>query len=81
MEEKALSLIKDDIHNLNNWLNKITTLSGLTRYQLEAKGIDLEKLEEEKKRLVKILRDIEGYALKIGEMLNELHKVISDAEK
>ena len=81
MGEKMIGLIKDDIHNLNNWLNRITTLSGLTRYQLETKGIDLEKLEEEKGRLVKILKDIEDFALKIGEMLKGLHKVVRDAEE
>ena len=69
-----LDKIKDTFHSLNNWLNKITILSGHTRYTLETKGIDKERLEDEKRGLVKILSDLEDYALKLGEILKVLRR-------
>ncbi len=69
---EELNQLKQEFHSLNNWLNKITTLSGLARYQLETKGLDLERLEEERGRLIKLLNDLEDYALKIGEILKKI---------
>lgn len=77
MEDTVLSPLRKEFHSLNNWLNKITMVSGLTRYELETKGLDPEKLEDEKKRLVQLLNDFEGYALKMGEILKVLRKELT----
>ncbi|MBU1062252.1 MAG: hypothetical protein KJ957_02815 [Candidatus Omnitrophica bacterium] len=74
MEETLNPSLRDEFHSLNNWLNKITTLSGLTRYELETKGFDLEKSDEEKERFIKLFSDIEEYALKTGEILKKVRK-------
>jgi len=48
----------------------------MARYHLEEKGIDLEKIEEEKKRLIKILDNMEENAMSVGEILKKLRKNI-----
>lgn len=68
--------VKQDFHSLNNWLNKITILSAVTRHQLETSGFNLESMEEEKKRFIKLLNDMEEYALNIGEILKNLKKTV-----
>jgi len=76
MKEKLDAVIRDDFHSINNLLNKITTQAGMTKYRLEENSIDLEKIEEEKERLVKIMAGMEEDALKIGEILKKLRKSI-----
>jgi DNA-directed RNA polymerase subunit F len=73
MEDKP-SPLRQRFHNLNNWLNKITVYTGQLRYNLQTKALDPENLEEEKKRLIKSLDDIEGYAFKIADILKDLKK-------
>jgi len=73
--------IRQDFHSLNNWLNKITILSAVTRHQLETKGFDMESLEDEKKRFIKLLNDMEEYALNIGEILKGLKRTVEAPEK
>ncbi|MDP8230966.1 MAG: hypothetical protein P9L93_07725 [Candidatus Gorgyraea atricola] len=77
MEDTVLSPLRKEFHSLNNWLNKITIVSGLTRHELETKGLDPEKLEDEKKKLVQLLNDFEEYALKIGEIVKSLRKELT----
>lgn len=72
-----LDTVKQEFHSLNNWLNKITMLSGQARYELETRGFDLDKLEEEKKKYIGLLDNVEEYALKIGEILKRVRKSIS----
>jgi hypothetical protein len=48
----------------------------MTRYHLEENSINLEKIEEEKARLIKVMDDMEENALKIGEILKKLRKSI-----
>ncbi|PIP68077.1 MAG: hypothetical protein CO035_01880 [Candidatus Omnitrophica bacterium CG_4_9_14_0_2_um_filter_42_8] len=69
-------ILRDEFHSINNLLNKITTQAGMARYHLEEKGIDLEKIEEEKKRLIKILDNMEENAMSVGEILKKLRKNI-----
>ena len=76
MGEKLEDITKDDFHAINNLLNKITTQAGMTRYHLEEKGINLEKIEEEKAQLIKILDSMEENAMAIGEILKKLRKSI-----
>ncbi|MFC1621543.1 hypothetical protein ACFL2G_04480 [Candidatus Omnitrophota bacterium] len=71
------SPLREEFHSLNNWLNKITIASGQTRYELETKGLDPKKLEDEKKRLVQLLSDFENYALKMGDILRVLRKELT----
>ncbi len=77
MEDIMLNPLRKDFHSLNNWLNKITIASGQRRHELETKGLDPKKLEDEKKRLVQLLNDFEDYALKMGEILRALRKEIT----
>lgn len=74
MEEKSGAAVKDDFHNINNLLNKITAQAGMTRYHLEENSINLEKIEEEKTHLIKVMDGMEENALKIGEILKKLRK-------
>ena len=74
MEEKLSAAIKDDFHSINNLLNKITTQAGMTKYHLERKSLSLEKIEEERARLVKVMNGMEEDALKVGEILKKLRK-------
>ena len=76
MEEKSSAAVKDDFHSINNLLNKITAHAGMTRYHLKENSINLEKIEEEKARLIKVMDDMEENALKIGEILKKLRKSI-----
>jgi len=76
MKEKLDAAIRDDFHSINNLLNKITTQAGMTKYRLEENSINLEKIEEEKERLVKVMAGMEEDALKIGEILKKLRKNI-----
>ena len=76
MDDELRSLLEKEFHSLNNWLNKITTLSGLAKYRLEEKGFDLEKMDEEKKNFISMLKDIENYALSMGKVIKELRKDI-----
>ena len=76
MERKSGAAVRDDFHSINNLLNKITTHAGMTRYHLEENSINLEKIEEEKARLIKVMDDMEENALKIGEILKKLRKSI-----
>ena len=76
MGEKSGDITKDDFHAINNLLNKITTQAGMTRYHLEEKGINPEKIEEEKGRLIKILDGMEENAMAIGQILKKLRKSI-----
>lgn len=80
MREKLDSDIRDDFHTINNILNKIAAQAGMTKYHLEEKGIDSEKIEEERKRFIKIMEDMEENALKIGEILKKLRKSIDTRE-
>lgn len=80
MEEKPGAVVKNDFHNINNLLNKITTHAGMAKYYLEKNGIDSEKIEEEKARLIKVMNGMEENALKIGEILKRLHKNIHTRE-
>jgi len=79
MPEK-LDKIKETFHSINNWLNKITILSGQTRHKLETQGIDTKRLKDEKGQIVKVLSDLEDYALKIGEILKALRKKLASKE-
>lgn len=72
MQEK----LREEIHSINNLLNKITTQAGMARYYLEEKGFDPAKIEEEKERLIKVLDNMEENAMNIGELLKKLHKSI-----
>jgi len=76
MKEKPGSVIRDDFHSINNLLNRIATQAGITRYHLEENSIDLEKTEEEKAQLIKVMGDMEENALKIGDILKKLRKSI-----
>lgn len=78
MERKSGAEFKEDFHSINNLLNKITTQAGMTRYHLEEKGIDLEKIGEEKAHLIKAMDDMEENAMKVGEILKKLRKSITD---
>lgn len=78
MEEKTVSGIRDDFHSINNLLHKITTQAGMARYHLVENGINLEKIEEEKAQLIKILDSMEENAMAIGEMLKKLRKGIHE---
>jgi len=69
-------ILRDEFHSINNLLNKITTQAGMARYHLEEKGIDPEKIKEEKERLIKIMDNMEENAMNIGEMLKKLRKNI-----
>ena len=69
-------ILRDEFHSINNLLNKITTQAGMARYHLKEKGIDLEKIEEEKERLIKILDSMEENAMNVGEILKKLRKSI-----
>jgi hypothetical protein len=80
MKEKPDIAVRDDFHSINNLLNKITTQAGITRYHLDENGINAEKIEEEKARLIKVMDSMEENALKIGEILKKLRKGI-DAGK
>lgn len=74
MEEKSGMSIRDEFHSMNNWLNKITTSAGMARYYLEKNGIDVNNIEEEKTKLIKLLDEMEENAMKIGEVLKRLRK-------
>lgn len=76
MENILSDALRQEFHSLNNWLSKITTLSGVARHHLETNGIDLEKLEEEKEKLIKVLNELEDYALKIGDILKRVNKSV-----
>jgi hypothetical protein len=77
MEEKTVSSIRDDFHSINNLLHKITTQAGTARYHLAENGINLEKIEEEKAQLIKVLDSMEENAMAIGEMLRKLRNNIT----
>ncbi|MFH1853935.1 MAG: hypothetical protein ABH815_01325 [Candidatus Omnitrophota bacterium] len=68
-----------EFHGINNWLNKITLLAGQSRYELEVRGFDAQNLEEEKKRFIKLLNDIEDRAMKVGAILKDLKLRIKEA--
>ncbi len=72
--------LRDEFHSINNLLHKITTQAGMARYHLEEKGIDLEKIEEEKKRLIKILDSMEENAMNVGEILKNCAKALKPGE-
>ena len=72
--------LREEFHSINNLLNTITAQAGMARYHLEEKGIDLEKIEEEKKRLIKILDSMEENAMSVGEILKKLRKSIEAGE-
>ncbi len=74
MGDEKKDLLKQEFHELNNLLNKITTNAGLVRYELKTKGIDSGKLDEERERLTVVFSDLEGYALEIAGLLKKLHK-------
>ncbi|MFA4992136.1 MAG: hypothetical protein WC569_06120 [Candidatus Omnitrophota bacterium] len=74
MEEKSDMTIRDDFHSMNNWLNKITTSAGMARYHLEKNGIDVNNIEQEKAKLIKLLDEMEENAMKIGDALKKLRK-------
>jgi len=74
MEKTQGALVKDDFHNINNLLNKITTHAGMAKYYLEKNSINPEKIEEEKAQLIKVMAGMEENALKIGEVLKRLRK-------
>jgi len=74
MEETPGTAAKNDFHNINNLLNKITTHAGMARYYLEKNSINPEKIEEEKTRLIKVMSGMEENALEIGEILKRLCK-------
>ncbi|MCX5687449.1 MAG: hypothetical protein NTV71_02220 [Candidatus Omnitrophica bacterium] len=80
MEEKLGVTMKNDFHNINNLLNKITTHAGMTKYYLEKNGINSEKIEEEKTRFIKVMSGMEENAMKIGEILKKLRKNIHTKE-
>ncbi|MFH1479582.1 MAG: hypothetical protein ABIG92_07440 [Candidatus Omnitrophota bacterium] len=71
---------KEDFHAVNNWLNKITTQSGMTRYNLEKNGFDPSRLEEEKENIIKLLDDVEGYALEVGRILKGIRQSIAKSK-
>jgi len=75
------TLLKQEVHSMNNWLNKITILSGQARYELETNGFTVEKLEEEKQKFIKLLNDVEESALKVGEVLRNLRKMVDGAKR
>jgi len=74
MEETPSTAVKNDFHNINNLLNKITTHAGMAKYYLEKNSINPEKIEEEKAHLIKVMAGMEENALKIGEILKKLRK-------
>jgi hypothetical protein len=74
MKEKSDITIRDDFHSMNNLLNKITTQAGIIRYHLAENGINSEKIEEEKARLIKAMDSMEENALKIGDILKKMRK-------
>ena len=80
MEGKLSAEARDDFHSMNNLLNKITAQAGMLKYHLEVKGIDPEKIEEERDRLIKAMVAMEESALKVGEILKKLRKVLSAYE-
>ncbi len=80
MERKSDAAVRDDFHSINNLLNKITAQAGMTRYHLEENSINLEKIEEEKAHLIKVMDAMEENAMKIGEILKKLRRSI-DAGK
>lgn len=74
------SLLRKEIHDLNNYLNKISLQAGQAKYELETKGFDFNNLENDKARLIKVLDDLEANALKIGDVLKNLSKTIKASE-
>ena len=80
MEEKLEATIRDDFHSINNLLHKITTHVGMAKYSLENNSINLEKIEDEKARLIKVMDGVEEDALKIGEILKKMRKSIHAGE-
>lgn len=76
MEEKSTITVRNNFHDINNLLNRITTQAGMTRYHLEENGFDLEKIEDERAKIIKIMDAMEGNALKIAEILRKLHEDI-----
>jgi len=77
MKNELRTLIKKEFHTLNNWLNKITILSGMARYRLETKGIDRDNLEKHRKELIRYLKDMENHAIKIGDILKKMHHTLN----
>jgi len=69
-----LNTLQDEFHKLNNLLNRITVLSGQKRYELQTKGLDLNKIDDEKEGLIKLLGSIEDCGMEIGKALKELRK-------
>jgi len=69
-----LNTLKDDFHKINNMLNKITILSGQKRYELQTKGLDMSKIDDEKEELIKLLDNLEDCGIEIGKALKELRK-------
>jgi len=69
-----LNTLQDEFHKLNNLLNRITVLSGQKRYELQTKGLDLNKIDDEKEGLIKLLCSIEDCGMEIGKALKELRK-------
>lgn len=69
-----MNTLKDEFHKLNNLLNRITVLSGQKRYELQTKGLDLNKIDDEKEGLLKLLGSIEDCGMEIGKALKELRK-------
>ena len=69
-----MNTLQDEFHKLNNLLNRITVLSGQKRYELQTKGLDLNKIDDEKEGLIKLLGSIEDCGMEIGKALKELRK-------
>ena len=69
-----MNTLQDEFHKLNNLLNRITVLSGQKRYELQTKGLDLNKIDDEKEGLLKLLGSIEDCGMEIGKALKELRK-------
>ena len=76
MKENLQDALRNEFHNINNLLNKISTSAGMAKYRLERDGISPEELEEERMRLVKLLADIEENIMKISEVLKRVKKEI-----
>lgn len=76
--ENQESILKE-FHSLNNWLNKITMFAGHAKYELEMRGFDTQNLEEEKKRYINLLNDMEAHAIKAGEVAKGIKMRIKQA--
>ncbi|MBU1888293.1 MAG: hypothetical protein KKB46_03770 [Candidatus Omnitrophica bacterium] len=77
--ENQQDILSKEFHSLNNWLNKITVFAGQAKYELEMRGFDMQNIEEEKKRYINLLNDMEAHAIKAGEVARVIKKRISQA--